>query len=55
MPDLYDPLTLDNLMSGLVRHFEAIEKSQLGELDGGNVKGLGIHALFYTRTWIYTS
>ena len=48
MPDLYNPLTFDNLMSGLVRQFEAIEKSWLGELDGGNIEGLGIHALFYT-------
>ena len=48
MPDLYDPLTFDNLMSGLVRHFEAIDKSQLRELDGGNVEGPGIYALFYT-------
>ena len=48
MLDLYDPLTFDNLMSGLVRHFEAIDKSQLRELDGGNVEGPGIYALFYT-------
>ena len=47
MPDLYDPLTFDNLMSGLVHHFEAIEKSQLRELDGGNVEGPGIYALLY--------
>ena len=27
MPDLYDPLTYENLMAGLVSHFESIEKS----------------------------
>lgn len=46
-PDLYDPLTFDNLMSGLVRHFEAIDKGRLRELDGGNVEGSGIYALLY--------
>lgn len=48
MPNLYDPLTYENLMAGLVSHFDSIEKSQLGELEGVNVEGPGIYALFYT-------
>ena len=41
MPDLYDPLTYENLMAGLVSYFDSIEKSQLGELEGVNVEGPG--------------
>ena len=48
MPDLYDPLTYENLMAGLASHFDSIEKSQLGELEVVNVEGPGIYALFYT-------
>ena len=45
MPDLWDPLTYDNLMAGTVSHFEKQEPRPLGDIAG--VEGPGIYALYY--------
>lgn len=45
MSDLYDPLTYENLMAGLVVHFERQPRVQLDTV--GDVDGPGIYALFY--------
>lgn len=45
MSDLYDPLTYENLMAGLVVHFERRPRVQLDAV--GEVGGPGIYALFY--------
>ncbi len=48
---LYDPLTYENLMSGLASHFERVEKRPLETLLDGSgppLDGPGIYALFYT-------
>lgn len=43
---LYDPLTYDNLMAGLVVHFE---QQPIAPLDGvSSVEGPGIYALYYS-------
>lgn len=44
--DLYDPLTYDNLMAGLVLHFEKQEKTPLTR--NRKIAGPGIYSLFYT-------
>lgn len=43
---LYDPLTYDNLMAGLVLHFEKQQPEQLDAIVG--IRGPGIYSLFYT-------
>ena len=43
---LYDPLTYDNLMAGVVVHFEKQAKVPLTEASG--IAGPGIYALYYT-------
>lgn len=48
MNDLYDPLTYDNLMAGLVVHFERRARVQLAAIT--DVQGPGIYALFYDGT-----
>ena len=45
MPELWDPLTYENLMAGTVAHFEKQERIPLDEVAG--VKGPGIYALYY--------
>lgn len=45
MADLYDPLTYDNLMAGLVLHFERQPVKPLSAFD--DVEGPGIYSLFY--------
>ena len=46
MTDLYDPLTWENLMAGLVVYFE---KQPSAPLEGSDrVEGPGVYALFYT-------
>ena len=45
MPELWDPLTYDNLMAGTVAHFETQERIPLDDLAG--VQGPGIYALYY--------
>ena len=42
---LYDPLTYDNLMAGLIVHFERQPRVQLAAV--ADVGGPGIYALFY--------
>ena len=42
---LYDPLTYDNLMAGLVVHFERQPLARIADVTG--VRGPGIYALFY--------
>lgn len=45
MPNLWDPLTYENLMAGTVAHFE---KQQLKPLTiSVNIEGPGIYALYY--------
>lgn len=44
--NLYDPLTYDNLMAGLVMHFETQAKERLDSVAG--VEGPGIYSLFYS-------
>lgn len=46
MTKLYDPLTYNNLMAGLVVHFERRPREALGDRD--DVEGPGIYALFYS-------
>ena len=48
MPDLWDPLTYDNLMAGTVAHFEGQERRPLDDIAG--VEGAGIYALYYKGT-----
>ncbi len=48
MTDLYDPLTYDNLMAGLIVHFE--RQARVGLSAVPDVRGPGIYALFYTGT-----
>ena len=44
--ELYDPLTYDNLMAGMVSHFE---KQTIERLDTiVNIPGPGIYSLFYS-------
>ena len=45
MSDLYDPLTYENLMAGLVVHFERQSRARLSDIT--DVPGPGIYALFY--------
>lgn len=45
MSDLYDPLTYENLMAGLVVHFERQPRVQLDVV--GEMYGPSIYALFY--------
>ncbi len=47
MPDLWDPLTYDNLMAGTVAHFEEQEQRPL--VDSAGIEGPGIYALYYIR------
>lgn len=42
---LYDPLTYDNLMMGLVVHFQKQPQRSLGE--AASVEGPGVYALYY--------
>ena len=44
--NLYDPLTYDNLMAGLVMHFEKQATERLDSVAG--VEGPGIYSLFYS-------
>ena len=48
MPDLWDPLTYDNLMAGTVAHFEKQERRSLEDISG--IEGPGIYALYYEGT-----
>jgi len=48
IPELWDPLTYDNLMAGTVAHFETQERIPLNDLAG--VQGPGIYALYYEGT-----
>ena len=50
MPDLWDPLTYDNLMAGTVAHFEKQGRRPLGDIAG--VEGPGIYALYYKGTMV---
>ena len=45
MPELWDPLTYENLMAGTVAHFEKQDRIPLDEV--AEVKGPGIYALYY--------
>ncbi len=45
MPDLWDPLTYENLMAGTVAHFEEQEQRPLDDIAG--IDGPGIYALYY--------
>ena len=44
--ELYDPLTYDNLMAGMVSHFEKQAMESLDTIE--EVKGPGIYSLFYS-------
>ena len=44
---LHDPLTYENVMFGVVRHFERQECRELAGVGGQDIEGLGIYALFY--------
>ena len=44
--NFYDPLTYDNLMAGLVVHFEKQSKDPLGGVSA--IEGPGIYALYYS-------
>ncbi|MDE0264359.1 MAG: Eco29kI family restriction endonuclease [Bryobacterales bacterium] len=46
MPDLWDPLTYENLMAGTVAHFEKQRPEPL--TISVNIDGPGIYALYYT-------
>ena len=48
MPELWDPLTYENLMAGTVAHFEEQEQVPLNDISG--VDGPGIYALYYKGT-----
>lgn len=48
--DLYDPLTFENLMAGLARHFESISKQSLARFPDHKIKGPGIYSLYYSGT-----
>ena len=45
---LYDPLTYDNLMAGLVVYFQKQDQARLNKATG--IEGPGIYALYYTGT-----
>ena len=48
MTALYDPLTYENLMAGLARHFQERNQQPLATATAGtDVEGPGIYALFY--------
>ena len=49
MTDLYDPLTYDNLMAGLIVYFERQPRVTLPAV--ADVGGPGIYALFYRGTY----
>ena len=49
MTDYYDPLTWENLMAGLVAHFERQPRMSLTAVD--TVRGPGIYVLFYNGTY----
>ena len=49
MTSLYDPLTYDNLMAGLIVHFE--RQARVGLSGVADVRGPGIYALFYRGTY----
>ena len=44
--ELYDPLTYNNLMEGLVSHFKQQDTKRLDSIEG--VEGPGIYSLFYS-------
>ena len=44
--ELYDPLTYDNLMAGMVSHFEKQAMEDLQSIE--DAKGPGIYSLFYS-------
>ena len=46
MPELWDPLTYENLMAGTVAHFQTQPLRSLDDRD--DVQGPGIYALYYT-------
>jgi hypothetical protein len=48
MTALYDPLTYENLMLGVVLHFEGQDQHRLAGVRGQDIDGPGIYALFYT-------
>ena len=45
MPDLWDPLTYENLMAGTVAYFEEQKQHPLNDI--GSIWGPGIYALYY--------
>ena len=49
MAELYDPLTYDNLMAGLVVHFE--RQPRQGLSNTVDVEGPGIYAIFYAGAY----
>ena len=50
--DLYDPLTYENLLHGLVLHFELQEKSILSDENVERIgPGPGVYALFYSGSF----
>ena len=49
MTNLYDPLTYDNLMAGLIVYFERQPRVSLSGV--ADVSGPGIYALFYRGTY----
>lgn len=50
MPDLWDPLTSDNLMPWTVTHFEKQALRPLDDTEG--IEGPGIYALYYNGTMV---
>ena len=48
---LYDPLTYENLMLGVVLHFEGQERRELAGVGGQHIEGPGIYALLYAGTF----
>ena len=50
MTTLYDPLTYENLMVGLARHFERLPDRPLTTINR-DVEGSGVYALFYCGTF----
>ena len=44
--DLYDPLTYENLMAGLVMHYEKTTKERLDTI--ADVEGPGIYSFYYS-------
>lgn len=49
MAELYDPLTYDNLMAGLVVHFE--RQPRQGLSNTVDVEGPGVYAIFYAGAY----